>query len=455
MAYLPFFGDISSNQPIDKGNKFSNNIWDINNYTNASKEYDKINLNDRPHAPLCTFLSLFTIISPPDACMPFEPNGLNVNPCCIGDGSKINAIFAKKSNLSNDILPISNGAAQSLLSLIAQGSNVSANDLYNALDYASPYLSDAVLIAMLQTSKHLSEIQVVNILVANSALTQAVLSALSYRSFSQNGLNIINQAQSSVSSREIQEAKIAQDQRDVSDARVDLVNYYLSGNLLDTINNYTDSLIAFLGNETDELSIKQLASIYVEHGQTSLASQKLNLLDANNTENSNFIALMNVLIALKNDGKNVFQMSSAQEQTIRSIAATSTITAFNAQSILGLVFGEYIIKRPTQIVQTFGKKGNSTTGVIENTIANKNVLSVYPNPAANYATVGYLMNNSVKSGKIIVNTIDGAMVQAIDLKQKNGQYELDLCTLSAGVYFIELIGDDAILSVKKLIVTKN
>ncbi|MEI6596188.1 MAG: T9SS type A sorting domain-containing protein, partial [Bacteroidota bacterium] len=431
------------------------NIWDINNYTNATKEYDKINLTNRPHVPLCTFMSLFTIISTPDACLPFEPNGLSVNTCCPQDGAKINFMYAKKANLAHDILPISNGAAQSLLSLIAQGSSVSASDLYAALDYASPYLSDAVMIAMLQTSQHLNETQVVNILVENSELTQAVLSALSYRNLTQNALNTINQAQSSVSSREIQEERVAQDQRDISDARVDLVNYYLSGNLLDTINNYSDSLIAFLGNETDELSIKQLASIYVEHGQTSLASQKLNLLDANSTENSNFIALMNVLISLKNDGKNVFQMSSAQEQTIRSIAATSTITAFNAQSILGLVFGEYIIKRPIQIVQTFGKKGNSTTGTIENTIANKNVLSVYPNPASNYATVEYLMNNSVKSGKIIVSTIDGATTQTIDLKQKSGQYELDLRNLSAGVYFIELRGDDAILSVKKLIVTKN
>lgn len=456
VSWLPFFGNCPD-YPIHKANTFSSNSWDINNYTNATKQYVVVNGTGNPNEPASAKCQSMTIIACPSAfnenCSvfePAEPNGWEPV-----DGKKP-AFLGKKADVIGIKQPILDGAAQSLIDLIGQGTNVSANDLYDALYGVSPYLSDAVMIAMLQSSQHLSEQQVVDVLVSNSRLTQTVINAFSYRNFSQSALNTIDAAQSSTSARETLEAEIAQGERDLNDLRIDLINYYLAGSLNDTLNDYGDSTIAMLEDEDDEFSIRQLASIYIDKGETVLASQKLALLDDSEAENEQFITLMNVLIDLKEDDKNVFQLSSEQEETVRDVAATSTSTAYYAKAILALVFEEYTIERPVQIEEGLGKRGNETTSLEKgiNTSANNNYLKVYPNPATNIAIADYMFVKPVKSAKIVVTNIMGATVKTIDLKQMSGQYEIDMQALNAGIYFIELRGNNDLISVKKLIINK-
>ncbi|MCC7534145.1 MAG: S8 family peptidase [Bacteroidia bacterium] len=452
VSWLPFFGSCFGVR-IDKDNTFNSNTKDIFNNTSTTKEYViDPNRPNRPRAAFCVAMSINSCATGPENCSaiePAEPTGW-----VPVDGKKP-VYLGKKADVINDKQPILDGAAQSLLDLIAQGTGVSANDLYDALNAKSPYLSDAVLIAMLQYSQHLSEQQAVDILVSNSRLTAPVVSAFSYRNFSQSALNTIDASQSEPSAREILEADIEQGERELNQLRIDLLNYYFAGYLNDTLNNYGDSTIAMLEDEDDELSIKQLLSIYLSQGETTLASQKLALLDDSDTENEQFIALMNIFIALKEEDKNVFQISSGQEEIIRDIAATSTNAAYCAKAILSLVFEEFTVERPVLLEEGLGKRGNETSSTKETaTAANNNLLKVYPNPASSTAIIDYMFTRYAQSLKITVSNIAGATLKTIDLKQMSGQYEMDVQTFSPGVYFIELRGNDALIAVKKLIVNK-
>ncbi len=162
------------------------------------------------------------------------------------------------------------------------------------------------------------------------------------------------------------------------------------------------------------------------------------------------------LLDLKKANKNVFQLSSSQEQNVRNIATSSTTTSYYAKAILGMVFNEFYVERPVLIESSLGKRGSELTTVSEtkNSTSNNNLLNLYPNPATNFATCDYLFVKPYKSAKIVVTSITGAIIKAIELKQMSGQYEIDLQSLNAGVYFIELRADDNLISVKKLVVNK-
>ncbi|MBU3663818.1 MAG: T9SS type A sorting domain-containing protein, partial [Bacteroidetes bacterium] len=449
VTFLPYFGSCATNR-IDKDNTFNSNSTDIYNNTSSTKEYViDPNRPNRPRAAFSVAININPCGNGPANCSviePPEPNGWEPV-----DGKKP-AYLAKKADVSNDKQPILDGSAQSLLNLIAQGASVSANDLFDALYAKSPYLSDAVIISMLQTSQHLSEQQTLDILVSNSRLTSSIIGALSYRNFSQSALNTINSAQSTQSAREILEMEIEQGERELNQLKIDLLNYYFAGYLGDTLNNYGDSVIVMLENEEDEFSIKQLASIYLSRGETESATQKLDLLDDSNAENVQFINLMNLLIALKDDDKNVFQITSEQEETIRSIAASSTNAAYHAKAILGLVFGEYADERPVLFDQGLGKKGNETTGISEQVTSGSNLLNIYPNPASNTVIFDYMVIKHSSTSKITISNIAGATIHTIPLKQMSGQYEMNVHGLSPGIYFIELRNNDALISVKKLVV---
>jgi hypothetical protein len=449
---FPSFGDCFSADYYTL-NTFNSNIGDIYNKAIGYKDYlvKSLIANPDPIASKSINMNYVSCIGRDYGCLTFEPaestgwiNNDNKNPIYI----------EKRVELIGLQEQFDNGNNPNLLSLINQGTIVPANNLYDTLNKYSPYLSDNILSNMLLTSQHLSETQIVSILISNSPLTSNVNSALSYRSFSQSALDNIGSHQTGTSARTNLENTIKTKNVVLSDLKSDLINYYLAASLNDTLHNYKDSTVLLLQGETDEYSVKQLASIYLVNGQLSLASSKLASLNQNNTENTNYVLLMNILIDLKQNNKNVFQLSNSQEQTIRQISITNTNAAYNAQAILNLVFNEYNVERPTYYTEGLGKSKSST--IIKETTKNIKLkfLSVYPNPTTNILNVDYKCKSDSKNNSLSISNISGAIIKNIVINGLVGQEIIDVSNLSSGVYFIELKNNNETISKVKFVIVK-
>jgi plastocyanin len=105
---------------------------------------------------------------------------------------------------------------------------------------------------------------------------------------------------------------------------------------------------------------------------------------------------------------------------------------------------------------SLGMKGIIRVGTVSdiNSIDNQSVnLSVYPNPAVNRISISYTLNNPSDVAIDLVN-LSGAQVKRILVDQQNAgaqNTDVDLNSINAGIYFIEMkVGDAEI--VRKLII---
>lgn len=455
-ASLPSFGDCSPPQRYYRLNAFNTNSGDIINTLFGSPDYlvKSLTSNPDPIAPKSINMNYLTCANATDyGCSALEapePNGW------VGIPTKKPIYDGKKSMVIGKKDLLNSGNTSALMGLISQGSIIPANDLYNALMQYSPYLSDAALINMLQTSQHLSEAQIVDILLINSPLTNSVNNALTYRSFSQDAIDHIAAQQTGTSARRNLEDEIAFESREVNELRFDLINYYLDASLNDSLHNYSDSTILLLQNETDEYSLKQLVSIYIHTGLLTLAANKLALINqTDNIENTHFVTLMNIYIDLKSNEKNVFQLSESQEALIRTIAASNTNVAYNAQAILNLVFNEYHVERPKYIVETgLGKTASAFHAEEKAKNNNAQALKVYPNPTTNVLNIEYVCNKEFTKNTLQISNIAGVHIKSIVLNSITGNETIDVSNLSSGVYFITLKSKNETISKQKFVIIK-
>jgi subtilisin-like proprotein convertase family protein len=93
---------------------------------------------------------------------------------------------------------------------------------------------------------------------------------------------------------------------------------------------------------------------------------------------------------------------------------------------------------------------NSTVGISENT--NNDILKLYPNPTTNLVNVVYNVNTT-DSFIIEVADLQGKIILSKNMANNNGQLQVDVSTLSDGIYFVNLKTNNNIKTVK-LIVSK-
>ena len=101
--------------------------------------------------------------------------------------------------------------------------------------------------------------------------------------------------------------------------------------------------------------------------------------------------------------------------------------------------------------------GNSSTCDFELTVEsvlglNQNSLesgvALYPNPASN--VVNLVNRTNISLEKMMVYDINGKLVNQTDLRTMQGEKAVDVSSLAAGVYMVQIIGENA-STVKRLI----
>lgn len=81
---------------------------------------------------------------------------------------------------------------------------------------------------------------------------------------------------------------------------------------------------------------------------------------------------------------------------------------------------------------------------------NTNTLSAYPNPAKDYVTINYTINNS--PAKLVIRNLVGATVFAQNINPTNTKVKISLSDFKAGVYFYSIEQNGKTSLTKKLIV---
>ncbi|MEO0471131.1 MAG: hypothetical protein AAF206_16000 [Bacteroidota bacterium] len=127
-----------------------------------------------------------------------------------GSNNIANKISLEQSGIISLEAQIDGGDTDAILNLINAGG--SDEDVLSALSDASPYLSDAVLIAAVEHFPALPEIEMASILMSNSPLSETVLSAVSdmNSSLPDDLMEALNLAQEGVSERSLLEARFRQ-----------------------------------------------------------------------------------------------------------------------------------------------------------------------------------------------------------------------------------------------------
>ena len=75
-------------------------------------------------------------------------------------------------------------------------------------------------------------------------------------------------------------------------------------------------------------------------------------------------------------------------------------------------------------------------------------LALYPNPASN--VVNLVNKTNISLEKMMIYDINGKLVNQTDLRTMQGERAVDVSSLAAGVYVVQIIGDNA-STVKRLI----
>lgn len=244
-------------------------------------------------------------------------------------------------------------------------------------------------------------------------------------------------------------------EREVLQARGEVLWAFNKMGEIDSTVNSTDSIIAFLTTENDAVSKKLLVATYYLAGKYNDANNVLSeLSNDGSAEMTNFIAYYTLLINANQVNRNIFQLTAGEWTNMEQIAASNSSAAESAKGILTLVKGNYYDVYIERAISTggLGKTGKITATAPENTKQNtNNALTVYPNPAQN--SIFIRLNNINTTEENVISLID--VTGKIVLTKKtnnNGTIEIDTQNLSNGVYFVQL-ANATLNIVSKIVIT--
>ncbi len=441
-----------NNPALPAGNKFSHtcniSTSDIHVNSDASK-FNYSHHSELDYIPLCYSSDKVTLhdchikYDPRTSCPSHLNSGLT--PVVLKQ-----IINTNKLEIEELISLIDNGETETLLAQIHQ--NEEPERIKNALESASPYLSDRVLLAAIKEKPKPLPLDILKeIIISNSPVTDTVMSALNTLKLPDDIQQQIQEVQKGTSARAALEQQVSymETQKDI--AENELMRQYLN----DTIINGTDSIIAYLETQRDLINKKQLVQAYLVANQCEKAKILLGQLPQENDEDKNFYNFYNLLSDLCVSEKSYFELTSAQEQTVREIAKSETSVSVNAQAILSLVYNEKfpeIIEELKFIVDLRNAPQQGET-LGDNITKQIQFVKIYPNPAENTITIelsAELDNKNISveiynylGQKIIFYNFAGDLLNTLDVSD-----------LSNGIYIFKILVGNKIIAREKVVIEK-
>ncbi|QQS30606.1 MAG: T9SS type A sorting domain-containing protein [Sphingobacteriales bacterium] len=201
-----------------------------------------------------------------------------------------------------------------------------------------------------------------------------------------------------------------------------------------------------------------LLNHYLIKGNFEAANNILvNLPDAREEE-QRFIQLYQIYTKWRLSDRDLFQITTAEEDTIRQIAATTTQTATEARTLLYLLRGEeYPIDLPpiADLIDSSLFQNvliNFKGGAAANAIGQTKVGNPYPNPVSNQISIDYRLPEQEKASISFFN------VQGVEISTQhisgNGTLQFATDKWSKGMYFYRVMLPNNEIIYGKIVIIK-
>jgi len=209
-----------------------------------------------------------------------------------------------------------------------------------------------------------------------------------------------------------------------------------------------------------------LVAEFVEQKQHTKSRQELNQIPATNNENIKFIELFDRLNTIGEQGKEVKNMSAADELVVRNVKQSSTKVSVCAESVLTEAEKEKYQRFPETInlqsglKMTSGPSGSEITeeqedltGLDQETQKELSLpsMEIVPNPFTGATTLYYSLPDNRSNAKVVVYDLLGSQVMDIPL---NGSVQIDLQGNKSGIYFVYLMNNNEVLITKKAVLVQ-
>lgn len=367
---------------------------------------------------------------------------------------RLMAVTTLTSEIASQEAIIDNNTTSWFLDAISGAITVAPADLKLALVNASPYLSDAVLIACFQSSL-LTNDNIASLHAKNSPVSQDVWNVLLSLNLPKATMDKLNKKQFTgvFSARTALEAAIG----DLYQQKALEIDEGIKDMLNDSLGYIPDSLVQLIFAGNDPGSLNRVLSYYVATNQVAAATEILGTIRSQHGGKlEDFSELQEIILNLKQTERNVYTLLTDEvtRSRVEDIAANKNNPAYvHAQALLSLVAGTPFYEYVALPDEEAGKGAASNlnqpaTGFGE---TEKN-MTIYPNPTNSNASVTCVLPEKFGSAMLVVYDMTGHQLlrQAVDSDKP--ATVLTTKGLTTGIYLINLVVDGQVIDNQKLIV---
>ncbi|NQT76101.1 MAG: T9SS type A sorting domain-containing protein [Bacteroidetes bacterium] len=456
-------GYISANPPA--GNLFShypplNDFSDYNNQTLSGIYYrqhvtnpDRLNLEDYSELTMDreqTTIAYDSVNSCPSLITRSESE--------MRSSISENELKTDSVDLLLDIL-VDGGNTQALESDVIISTPPEAYSLHTNLMNKSPYLTDTVMIEVINKEDVLSPVMVKEILVANpqSAKSEEVMSELENRinPLPDYMISEIEAGQDTLGNKELMEA----DKYHFKHQRAINMNMLKSIYKFGTNGTvYSDSLVSLLEDENNVEAKYELIFEYIRRGEYSTAStlatnipNLIVLSDKQLATHQKYDSLTPIIIDVYQNYKSVFELDSNQINILVGLVEdTNSIPGIYARNILIFTdnynYTEPYILPDTSLKSEFIEKlpGSNSYDYPQ--------FKLYPNPAGNYVNIEYNLEEKDCDSFVRITDNLGKTVKTITVSFKKNSVVVSTNDLNNGIYYVSLICNERNQITEKLII---
>lgn len=366
-----------------------------------------------------------------------------------GELMLITNLATQKTVSTSLMAQIDNNNTQELLAAI-QTQSVGA--VKNALITASPYLSDEVLLAYLQSNPPYGNLQ--QVLLANSPLSEQTLQALGEINLPKGVKNVIDNAQTGTSAMQELKGTIAYHQNEIENIKSDMLRYYL---FEDGVGERLKKSIEFLELESTDCLEKrcQLTEFYTANKNYSEATQELTIL-SQNPANADYVKLFTNMIALEQSTNPTQELALnlSKQQPIIEVAEATNRKQETAMAEVMLKRSKLRNYQETIEELNIGGSGlrlMNKEDEKQSSIFNlQSAITVFPNPTSNEVNITH--NLSLENGKVTFKVYNMLGVDVLNENLTSANNEVKINNLKSGVYFYTITQNNQTIKTDKLMV---
>lgn len=341
---------------------------------------------------------------------------------------------------------------------------VDVEDKIVMLEAVSPYLPDTILKLTILEATDIPENDLESILIANSALNPEVLELLDEREpeLAESTIESVMDHQEGVSPRRPYEQRIKELTAKEQRVKNEYLGYISHSRLNDTTfeneggGNYYDSMVDFLGHDSSFRTRTMLITSLVKHDRLNEADNYLaELQGSSHPEWPDYEDYISVLKKLKQQGRNIYQLTDAEKSSLFRVAKEDHKTGFHARSILNRVTDSIWQYAPFKFDNPESQEKRHVP--IQETIKNgeANYFIAYPNPARDRVNIRFALPEAFsKDSEFIMKNSQGQNIKTYATNHSEGEFMWATFDLSNGIYFITLYQDQEQLETQKVLIAK-